>query len=127
MTPPGRPAGGLPDATPRGAQAAPAREDGAGSFTVRIEPRQWTFDAAPGQSLFEAARQAGIRLPALCRNGTCRTCFCKMTSGSVSYRIEHPGLSSDEKREGYILPCVAMAQSPLVLDLPEATLWSDPY
>lgn len=34
--------------------------------------------------------------------------------------IEWPGLSFDEKREGYILPCVALARSDLVIVLPLA-------
>jgi hypothetical protein len=43
-----------------------------------------------------------------------------MRSGSVQYTIEWPGLSFDEKREGYILPCVALATSDLVLESPAA-------
>lgn len=53
-----------------------------------------------------------------CRNGTCRTCLCQLVSGQVTYRIEWPGLSLDEKREGFILPCVAHAASDVVLALP---------
>jgi ferredoxin len=51
--------------------------------------------------------QAGIDWPSSCRNGTCRTCFSKMTRGEVRYEIEWPGLSADEKEAGYVLPCVA--------------------
>lgn len=91
-------------------------------FAVRIEPHGWTFEAGPRQSLFEAARAAGIILPTSCRNGTCRACISALVSGSVSYRVEWPGLSSTEKEEGYVLPCVAIAQEPLVLDIPEAVL-----
>jgi ferredoxin len=87
---------------------------------VVILPQQWTFEAGPDQSLFEAARKAGIELPTSCRNGTCRTCISKMVSGQVRYRVEWPGLSSDEKAEGYVLPCVAVAQTALVIEVPEA-------
>jgi hypothetical protein len=34
----------------------------------------------------------------------------------VHYRIEWPGLSADEKREGYILPCVAYPDSDITLE-----------
>jgi hypothetical protein len=34
----------------------------------------------------------------------------------VRYLVEWPGLSFDEKREGYILPCVAVPQEDLVVD-----------
>jgi ferredoxin len=67
-----------------------------------------------------AARAAGVDLPASCRNGTCRTCICRLTSGSVRYSIEWPGLSAEEKRDGFILPCVAHAQSDVVIEVPHA-------
>lgn len=46
--------------------------------------------------------------------------MCKMVSGKVDYQIEWPGLSKEEKKEGWILPCVVEAQSDLVLDVPDA-------
>jgi ferredoxin len=70
--------------------------------------------------VLESAERAGITLPSSCRNGTCRTCICLKTSGTVRYKIEWPGLSADEKREGYILPCVAIAVSDLVIEAPAA-------
>jgi len=59
-------------------------------------------------------------LPASCRNGTCRTCACRLTSGRIHYRIEWPGLSAEEKSEGWILPCVAYPESDVVLQAPGA-------
>lgn len=46
--------------------------------------------------------------------------MCKMVSGNVDYQIEWPGLTREEKNEGWILPCVAVASSDLVLDVPAA-------
>jgi ferredoxin len=71
-------------------------------------------------SILHSAEAAGISLPSSCRNGTCRTCLCRLRSGSVRYLVEWPGLSSDEKRDGDILPCVAVPLSDLVLDAPLA-------
>lgn len=85
---------------------------------IRVEPSGQTFTVAAGQSLLEGALAAGIDLPCSCRNGTCRACLCRLTSGQISYRIEWPGLSADEKAEGFVLPCVALAQSDVVLDAP---------
>lgn len=65
--------------------------------------------AAEGDSLLEAAERAGIELLSSCRNGTCRTCMCRLVEGQVRYRIEWPGLSREEKAEGWVLPCVAEA------------------
>jgi hypothetical protein len=46
--------------------------------------------------------------------------MCRLLSGQIRYRIEWPGLSSDEKKDGYILPCIAYPQSDLVLEEPRA-------
>ncbi len=90
------------------------------SFLVRIVPAGWTFEASRAVTLLEAAAHAGVRLPSSCRNGTCRTCMCRLASGQVSYRIEWPGLLPEEKAQGFILPCVAMAASDLVIEAPLA-------
>lgn len=84
-------------------------------FSVTIAPQGWVFDAAADAPLLIAAGQAGIRLPSSCRNGTCRTCLCRMLDGRVRYSIEWPGLSREEKADGYILPCVALPESDIRL------------
>lgn len=94
--------------------------NGALPLRVRIAPSGLEFAAEPTQSILEAALRAGIRLPSSCRNGTCRACLCRLASGSIRYRIEWPGLSPDEKDEGYLLPCVACAQSDLEIVAPGA-------
>lgn len=91
-------------------------------FTVTVRPAALGFAAPAGMPVLTAADRAGIALPASCRNGTCRTCMCRLVSGEVRYRIEWPGLSADEKKDGYILPCVAHPLSDLVLDAPGACL-----
>lgn len=85
-------------------------------FAATVSPHGWRFDAPAGQTLLQSAGKAGIALPSSCRNGTCRACICKMSEGRVHYRIEWPGLSADEKREGYILPCVAYPDSDVTLE-----------
>ena len=91
-------------------------------FSVRVEPLGQTFEAPDSLTVLEAAGFANLRLPRMCRNGTCRTCLCRMTSGEVRYLIEWPGVSREEKAEGFILPCVAVAQSDLVIEVPDATV-----
>jgi ferredoxin len=87
---------------------------------VRIAPRGFEFDAAPGQTLLRAADAAGIELPSSCRNGTCRTCICRLRAGHVRHTVDWPGLSAEEKVEGWILPCVAEPLSDVVLEVPAA-------
>lgn len=89
-------------------------------FHIVIIPSGWQVEAAAAMTILEATPLGDISLPSSCRNGTCRTCMCRLISGQVSYRIEWPGLSADEKKEGYILPCVAYPASDLVIEVPEA-------
>jgi ferredoxin len=87
-------------------------------YNVRLDPGGAGFTAPADQPLLLAAEQAGLQLPSACRNGTCRTCMCRVLSGQVRYRIRWPGLLAEEKAEGWILPCIAYAQSDLVLSSP---------
>lgn len=91
-------------------------------FQIRVEPKGLSFEADGKTSLLLAAAGAGVVLPSSCRNGTCRTCICRVQSGSARHLIEWPGLSLEEKREGYILPCVAVAASDLVIEAPAASV-----
>jgi ferredoxin len=87
---------------------------------VTLVGRAEAFEAPGDQPLLLSARAAGVLLPSSCRNGTCRECLCRLVEGRVSYAIEWPGLSADEKREGFILPCVARPESDLLIDAPRA-------
>ena len=75
---------------------------------------------ATGPSVLQALEAAGIDLPKSCRNGTCRTCLCRLASGTVRYLVDWPGLSIEEKREHYVLPCVAVPTSDIVVNAPLA-------
>lgn len=89
-------------------------------FTLRIEPLGAQLVVTPDQTLLQAAEAAGLQLPSLCRNGTCRECMARLTEGRVRYRIEWPGLAAEEKADGWVLPCVALPCSNAVLHQPEA-------
>ena len=89
-------------------------------YSVKIDATDLQFDVEGDLTLLEAAEMSRIELPSSCRNGTCRTCLCRLVSGEVSYTIEWPGLSAEEKAQGYVLPCVARPTSNVVLDQPLA-------
>ena len=93
---------------------------------VRLSPLDREFDAQPAQTVLRAAEAAGIDLPSSCRNGTCRTCICLRKSGDTRHLIDWPGLSAEEKVEGWILPCVALPLSDVALEAPNAfSLFAD--
>ncbi|MDO8769132.1 MAG: 2Fe-2S iron-sulfur cluster-binding protein [Burkholderiaceae bacterium] len=87
------------------------------AFKVTLEPEGLQFEAPRAASVLQAALNAGVLLPSSCRNGTCRTCVCTLLSGHITYSIDWPGLSAEEKQAGLVLPCVAHPQSDLVLRL----------
>ena len=89
-------------------------------FQIAFAPSGLACTSDGAASILRSAEQGGIDLPSSCRNGTCRTCRCRLRSGSVRYLVEWPGLSLDEKRDGDILTCVAVPVSDLVLDAPLA-------
>jgi ferredoxin len=93
--------------------------------TITLQPSGWSFPADADTSILRAAEQAGIELPSSCRNGTCRTCICRVDNtadggagraGRVRHLVEWPGLSLEEKRDGYILPCVAVALEDVTIE-----------
>ncbi|MFZ6747574.1 2Fe-2S iron-sulfur cluster-binding protein [Undibacterium sp. Ren11W] len=90
-------------------------------ISAKLSSQGWQFPMSEGVTILDAALDAGVRLPSSCRNGSCRTCMCKLLSGAVQYQIDWPGLSLDEKTEGWILPCVAFGLSDLILDVPYGT------
>ena len=91
-----------------------------GRYTVVIQPAGWHYQAPADRPVLQSAREAGLVLPSSCRNGTCRTCICRLAAGRVRHTIDWPGLSADEKAEGWILPCVAVPEAALVLEAPRA-------
>jgi ferredoxin len=84
-------------------------------FTVRLPDAGVSFQAPESATVLAAARDAGVSMLSSCRNGTCRACIARLGEGRVTYRIEWPGLSAEEKVDGYFLPCVAYPASDLVV------------
>jgi len=91
-------------------------------MALTVEPMGARIPVQADQTLLAAALAHGIKLPSSCRNGTCRACMCRLVSGQVTYRIDWPGLSLEEKREGFILPCVAYPVADVTLHAPQARL-----
>jgi ferredoxin len=93
------------------------------SYVVVVEPSGQRFAASDEATVLVSATQAGVDMPSSCRTGTCRTCMRQLKSGRVTYRIEWPGLTPDEKEEGWFLPCVAYPASDLSFGGPAQKPW----
>jgi len=84
-------------------------------FTIQLPASSPSFETDGSIPILAAAREAGVAMISSCRNGTCRACIAKLSTGTVIYRIEWPGLSAEEKAAGYCLPCVAYPTSDIVV------------
>ena len=91
-------------------------------LAVTVQPQGQRFEAGPHETLLQAAQRAGLDWPRSCRNGSCRTCRTRVLAGRFRHQIEWPGLSTEEKSEGWVLPCVAVALGDLTLLSPSEAL-----
>ncbi|MCF8052013.1 MAG: 2Fe-2S iron-sulfur cluster binding domain-containing protein [Desulfobacterales bacterium] len=67
------------------------------------------------ESILELAEDNGIEIEYECRQGFCGTCKVKLLSGEVDMDIED-GLEDEDREEGFILTCVAVPKSDIVLE-----------
>jgi ferredoxin len=108
----------LPINPSNGMSEAPSSTTAQPDWRITLQPDAASFAAPASVTVLQAILAAGIDWPSSCRNGTCRTCMGHLLQGQVRYQIEWPGLSLEEKTEGYFLPCVACATSDLEVMLP---------
>jgi Na+-transporting NADH:ubiquinone oxidoreductase subunit NqrF len=69
-----------------------------------------------GQTLLEAATEAGVLIPSACRQGQCGTCKTRLIEGDVWMTSEN-GLHPESKARGFILTCVGHARGNARLDV----------
>ena len=85
------------------------------AFKVKLAKTGTTLDVGAEQTILEALRSAGLRVPSSCESGTCGSCKTGMLAGDVEHRDM---VLSDEEKESHIMVCVSRAKSAeLVLDL----------
>lgn len=90
-------------------RAAPARP-----HCLRLVRSGKTAPAPHDLSLLEAAEGAEVEIPNLCRAGTCGTCRTRLVSGDVECTADV--MDDEDRRGGYVFPCVAWAKSDCVLE-----------
>lgn len=87
-------------------------------LTVHHEGQAYMVDVDPELDLLSQMReQLPFPLRRACKNGVCTICRCRVIEGQTSYgqRQAH-GLWQAEEEAGYILPCIASAQSDLTIE-----------
>jgi len=66
------------------------------------------------KTILEHGEDAGLILPYSCRAGMCGNCKAKLINGKVK-QLSSDGLTADEKQDGYILCCSAIALSDVAI------------
>lgn len=84
------------------------------SARITISRSGERFDAAPGQTILEAAEASGVGLPHACRSGLCGACKMHADTGQADMPNGYM-LSADEIAEGHVLTCVGRTKGDLTL------------
>jgi CDP-4-dehydro-6-deoxyglucose reductase, E3 len=75
------------------------------------------FSQAEGQTLLVAAEEAGLCLPYSCKTGRCGTCKCRVLRGKSVAITDELGLTCEEKAEGFVLSCVRIALTDVLIEV----------
>ncbi len=73
-----------------------------------------SFRCGPDEFIWNAAARNGIVLPAICHQGRCLTCACRLLSGTVDQTRSNSYFPEDRKA-GFALICTGKPQSDLRL------------
>jgi ferredoxin-NADP reductase len=101
-----------------GGKASPAVPDPSGDSSVPFVEflrSGFQFELIPDMTLLEFAETVGVSLPYGCRQGQCGTCATRLLQGRVTMQTED-GLSAEQKRAGFILPCVSKINGSICID-----------
>ncbi|MEM5459985.1 hybrid-cluster NAD(P)-dependent oxidoreductase [Paraburkholderia phytofirmans] len=84
-------------------------------FKVSFARSNREIECGGAQHVLDAAKKAGVRLPASCTQGMCGTCKVKLVSGEVA--MKHAGgIRQREIDQGMVLLCCSKPLSDLVVD-----------
>ena len=92
------------------------------SHRLRLEWRDGRVEevvAGRGQSVLEAAEEAGVALPAACRYGACARCTGRLLDGEVEHRRSTRAFYDDQQEDGYVLTCIAVPTADCRLEVGE--------
>ena len=86
--------------------------------TIRNTGHQ--FAAQDGESILQAALNAGLVLPYGCRDGACGSCKGKLIEGRIDYgHYSEKALPGAEREQGFALFCQAKLLTDVVIEARE--------
>lgn len=96
-----------------------------GTFTIALQPVGRRTEITPGQTLLEAAQNAGVELASLCGGaGMCDSCKIRITKGQASPPTaeEEAAFTDAELQAGFRLACQSRPLSDISLEIPPESL-----
>jgi len=87
-------------------------------MTVRVEFKKSNKSAQweeRFESILDLAEEQGVEIENDCKQGICGSCKTKLLSGKVEMEVED-GLSSEDREQNLILPCVAVPVTDVVIE-----------
>ena len=84
-------------------------------FEITFAKSERVVVCGPNQTILQAAKDAGLRLPSACTRGMCGTCKSRMISGQVDMKHEG-GIRQREIDQGMILICCSKPLADTVID-----------
>jgi phthalate 4,5-dioxygenase reductase subunit len=75
-------------------------------FSIKLSQSQTVLPVADNESILEALRKAGYRIPSSCESGTCGSCKTILVSGAVEHR---DFVLNDSEKSTHIMVCVSRA------------------
>ena len=84
-----------------------------------LDGETFDFECKGGQTILEAAIEAGVDAPYACMAGTCTACEAQLVEGTVEMECQE-ALTDEEVEEGRILTCQAVpTSSQIVITYPD--------
>lgn len=84
-----------------------AGDDTPSEVTLILKGKRHQVRYAPGDTVLETARRAGLQAPFSCEAGNCATCMAFVHEGSATMRV-NDALTPEEVAEGWVLTCQAL-------------------
>ena len=96
------------------------------AFNATLRPSGHTYVVPDGETLLQAALDAGLAVPYGCRNGACGACKGKVLEGRVDLAgAQDSALSQAERDEGALLFCCARPLTDVVVECREVRSLQD--